>query len=87
MLGRTSNQPGWLERCNLLVLSCLGNLTDNDSVPVGALDVLVVHATVPYPVSEIKPLWQGVRSIAIQNRSEFQYDAQSLVESLLAGIC
>ena len=23
MLGRTSDQPGWLERCNLLVLSCL----------------------------------------------------------------
>ena len=22
MLGRTSNQPGWLERCNVLVLSC-----------------------------------------------------------------
>ena len=23
MLGRTSNQPGWLEQCNLLVLSTL----------------------------------------------------------------
>ena len=26
MLGRTSNQPGWLERCNVLVLSCIGKL-------------------------------------------------------------
>ena len=23
MLGRTSNQPGWLERCNVLVLSLM----------------------------------------------------------------
>ena len=33
MLGRTSNQPGWLERCNVLVLSCLDSLFA--SKPVG----------------------------------------------------
>ena len=56
MLGRTSNQPGWLERCNLLVLvdvsdlariqtdlSSLARQTSSSSPEMAALTIYIAH--------------------------------------------